>query len=99
VFDVDIMTWPLNPLTILDLLKPMPTGQGMVIIAGMQKSGTLTIAILLGVATGQTVCSDRFYRLSDMKVDFRKELYIVTGHIAGSWFRERTFRERKNIDR
>jgi hypothetical protein len=90
------MALPLNPFA---LLKPMPTGHGMVIIAGMQKSGTTAIAMLLGAATGQTVCSDRFYRLSEMKVDFRKELYIVTGHIAGSWFRERTFMERKNIDR
>ena len=60
----------------------------LVISSGMQKSGTTAIAILLGAATGQTVCSDSFYRLSDMKVDFRKELYIVTGHIAGNWVSE-----------
>lgn len=68
-----------RPLAWLDRLRPMPTGQGMVIVAGMPKSGTTAIAKLLGAATGQSVCSDPFYALSQMKVDFRQKL--SEGHI------------------
>jgi hypothetical protein len=86
VLEADIMALPLNPFA---LLKPMPTGHGMVIIAGMQKSGTTAIAMLLGAATGQTVCSDPFYRLSEMKVDFRKELYEGQLSLRTLWRRHR----------
>ena len=69
------MSLSLNPCAWFKVLVPMSTGNGVVILAGMQKSGTAAIAQPLGTATGQTVCSDPFYILSKKGIDFRKELY------------------------
>lgn len=83
------MILPLNPLAWLYQLRPMTTGRGMVIITGMQKSGTTAIAKLLGAATGQIVCSDPFYTLSRMGVDFHKELYEGQLSLRSLWRRHR----------
>jgi len=80
---------PLNPRIWLDRFRPMPTGSGMVIITGMPKSGTTAIARLLGAATGQSVCSDPFYRLSQMKVDFRDKLFANQLSLKTLWRRYR----------
>ena len=62
----------------------------MVIVAGMQKSGTTAIAKLLGAATKKSVCSDPFYKLSQMSVDFRKEIYEEQLPLKTLWRRHRS---------
>lgn len=83
------MSLSLNPRSWLDTLKPLPTGRGMVILAGMQKSGTTAITKLLGAATGKTVCSDPFYTLSNIKFDFRERLYQRQISLPTLWRRHR----------
>ena len=79
------MSLSLNPCAWFKVLEPMSTGNGVVILAGMQKSGTTAIAQLLGTASGQTVCSDPFYILSKKGIDFRKELYEKQLPLRSLW--------------
>lgn len=87
--DICAIYTKLNPRTWLDVFRPMPTGRGMVIITGMQKSGTTAIAMLLGAAAGQTVCSDPFYILSWKNVNFGKELYERQVSLRTLWKRHK----------
>lgn len=68
----------------------MSSGQGIVVVAGMQKSGTTAIAKLLGAATKESVCSDPFYKLSQRNVDFRKEIYGGQLPLKTLWRRHRS---------
>jgi hypothetical protein len=86
---INVMNLPLNPRVWLDLIRPLPTGRGMVIVTGMPKSGTTAIAKLLGFTTGQKVCSDPFYRLSRMKIDFRDKLFDNQLSLNTLWRRHR----------
>jgi hypothetical protein len=61
---------------LLNFFKPFPNGENMIIMTGMQKSGTTAIAKLLGAATGIDVCSDPLYRIIEKKgIDYRPELF------------------------
>ncbi len=79
----------INSLAYLDQFQPLSTGSGMVIIAGMPKSGTTAIARLIGAATGQDVCSDPFYQLDQKKIIFRKSLYNSQLSLYDLWKRNR----------
>ena len=76
----------------IDRLRPMGTGSGMIIIAGMPKSGTTAIAKLLGIATGRSVCGDPFHRLGEQtKIDFREEIYGNKRPLQSIWREYRCF--------
>lgn len=70
-----------------DFIRPISTGKDMVIVAGMPKSGTTVIAKLLGEAIGKSVCSDPFYQLDTMKVNFRNDLYDGKLALRALWSR------------
>lgn len=83
------MSLSLDPRTCLNLLRPMPNGRGMVIVAGMPKSGTTAIAKLLAEATEVKVCSDPFYQLDKMNIDFRDALFAGDLSLKTVWRRYR----------
>ena len=86
------MIMSLNPRVWFDQLRPMPKGKDIVIVAGMPKSGTTVIAKLLGAACGEAVCSDPFYQLDMMNVDFREKLYGNQLSLESLWKQyKRTF--------
>jgi hypothetical protein len=61
---------------LLNIFKPLPSGENLIIMTGMQKSGTTAIAKLLGAATDRRVCSDPLYRIIEKKgIDYRPELF------------------------
>lgn len=75
----------LNPIYWVDRFRPLPIDRGMVIVTGMQKSGTTAIAKLLGAAAGETVCSDPLHRLWEQNVDFRYHLYSRGQPLRNFW--------------
>jgi hypothetical protein len=74
------LSWRLGP-------APDPT----VVVAGMPKSGTTAIAMLLGAAAGLDVNSDPFYRLDRAGVRFRDALYDGTLELGQLVDRYRAF--------
>ena len=75
-----------------NMFKPLSDGEGMVIITGMQKSGTTAIAKLLGAAIDQTVISDPLYRLFEKKdVDPRPCLFSGKTTIKTLWKKQQHF--------
>jgi hypothetical protein len=84
-----VMYIPMSPRILLNIIKPIPSGSGMIVITGMPKSGTTAIAKLLGEATEKRVSSDPFYRLSQMKVDFRDRLFSNQLSLKTLWRRYR----------
>lgn len=65
------------------------SGKGLVIVAGMPKSGTTAIARLLGAATGLSVCSDPFHLLDEKKVQFRDQLYAGDLSLSALWIKHK----------
>jgi hypothetical protein len=64
----------------------------MIIITGMQKSGTTAIAKLLGSSINQEACSDPFYRLFEKKgVDPRPDLYSGSISLKALWKKQQHF--------
>lgn len=83
------MTVSINPLAWFDVIRPMSTGHDMVIVTGMPKSGTTAIARLLGAATGESVCSDPFYTLSRMNLNYRQKLFDGQLSLRSLWKKNR----------
>lgn len=74
-----------SPTIWLDMLRPLPSGRNMVIITGMQKSGTTAIAKLLGLAVDQNVCSDPFHKLYEMNFSSRDDLFAGRLSLGAFW--------------
>jgi hypothetical protein len=66
--------------TLLRRLLRRPVRAPRVVVAGMPKSGTTAVAMLMGAAAELDVNSDPFHRLDRRDSQFRDELYA--GHIS-----------------
>lgn len=66
-------------------MLPLSRGKGMIIVAGMPKSGTTAIARLLGEVSGSSVCSDPFHKLDKLGLSYRDMLFTDRYFLKSIW--------------
>ena len=66
-------------------MRSLKQGQGMIILAGMPKSGTTAVAKLLGHACSKSVISDPFYQLDRSGVIYREALFSGDLSLGQLW--------------